>query len=66
MQKRTLLWVVLSCFFLGVCFVMYCMCSLGNGKCKWCRENVEGGVVACLVLGFAVAFIVVLCIWIWG
>ena len=66
MQKRALLWVVLSCFILGVLFVMYCMCSLGNGKCKWCRENVEGGVVACLVLGSAVAFIVVLCIWIWG
>jgi hypothetical protein len=58
--------VVLSCFFLGVLFTMYCMCSHGNGKCKWCRENVEGGVVAFVVLGLAVACIVVLSVWVFN
>jgi hypothetical protein len=65
-QKRALLWVVLSCFGIGVFFACYCMCSQGNGQCKWCRENVEGGVVACLIVASAVTFIVVLCVWIWG
>ena len=72
--KTTLVWVVLSCFLLGVGCVCYCMCTYGSGgqcPCGDCgkifREEVEQkcvlGLLVVAVVGAVVGSIAVVIWW---